>query len=183
MLVDPRLGDHPVGPVEEASVTAREDAARVLGGNPGDLVVPAVTDVMHDHPARRATHGEGHDAHWVRADARRREADRRARLAPALHSAQVPDVLLAERSVDLAAERADVAGEPFDVDCGEVERPRRLGGGNHQRRAFYLRRGRSPNGPRGAGQTLPGRCMSAASLPAPWCVSGSASAHTPNGNR
>ena len=117
VLVDPRLGDHPVGPVEEAPLAPREDAARVLRGDAGDVVVAAMANVVHQHPARGAAEGEGQGAHRVRAEAGRGEAEGGARAPPALHPAEVVEVPFAERGVDLAPEGADFAHESVEIDA------------------------------------------------------------------
>jgi hypothetical protein len=74
-----------------------------------------MADVVHEHPARPAAEGEAHRAERVGRDARGRPAERGAGAADGLHAPQVPEVLLAQRGLDLAPQGAHVGEE-----CREV---------------------------------------------------------------
>ena len=77
---------------------------------------------MHEQPARRPTERERGRAQWVRHDRRGRETDDGSETAPALDASQVPEVVGAERGIDLGPEVVDVLGERLEVDGVDVER-------------------------------------------------------------
>jgi hypothetical protein len=121
VLVDPRLGDLPVGPIEQAPAATREDLARVLLGHARHAVVAAMADVVHQHPARRTTERQERHRQRVRRDAGEQRAERRARPSPPLHLAQVREVVGAEIGFDVGADRAELAQEPFEIDALGIE--------------------------------------------------------------
>ena len=121
VLVDPRLGDHPVDPVDEPPPAAREHARRESRGDGRHLVVPAVADVVHEQPARRAPERERGGAERVRRDGRRGEPHGRRHPAPALDATEMTEVVGTERRVDLAPERFHTPREALEVDGVEIE--------------------------------------------------------------
>jgi hypothetical protein len=120
VLVDPRLGDHPVGPVDEAPPASREHAARMLRLHPRHAVVTTMADVVHEHPTRAAPDREPEDRDGVRPHPRRGQPERGGLLAPAFHLLEVREIVGPERLEDALAQRLHVSMEGLGVDPGAL---------------------------------------------------------------
>lgn len=115
VFTSPGIGKNPVEPIKEAPPAPGKNLARILGWDTGHIVVPAVTDMMHEEPASENPLCDENGTDGIGNHPGGSEAEQAEKFSESFYLDQVKKVLVAERLKGVPAECLDFSGEALVI--------------------------------------------------------------------